>query len=112
MQTETEIAAITAGPNKNINGIFIALTQNEIAEIAAFDAAYQEKVPTMNQQRLVGKASSALKDSNNVVLFFFGAATPVTKDWVDYRAALSAIISGFDTTSTSLPDAPNKPEGM
>lgn len=58
-----------------------------------------------------GLALSALNDSDTTVLRCFERSVQVPLEWVNYRAALRAILSMKDGDATNLPARPAYPAG-
>lgn len=78
-----------------------------VAAFPNFAAAYAGKL----RRPLLRSASTALNKSDVTITRTLAAGQTVGSDWLDYRAALRAIVNGSDTTSQELPATPNYPEG-
>lgn len=63
------------------------------------------------QQQLQSHALSALYKTDKVAFRCFKAGIPFPEDWQHYTHALRAIVNGSDTSSTSLPEQPDYPDG-
>ena len=57
------------------------------------------------------QARLALDASDSVIVRCYSASVPVPIEWNTYRSALRAIVSGTDTTSTTLSTKPAYPAG-
>jgi hypothetical protein len=66
---------------------------------------------TAQNALLKGPAKIALDQSDTVIIRCAEAGASVPQEWKDYRAALRALVSGADTTSTNLPSKPAYPAG-
>lgn len=84
----------------------------QLATQAEIDAI-TNPAPTTQQlhEALVANAKAALDASDVVAIRCFKAGVQFPGDWVTYVAALRAIVSGTDTTSTVLPTVPTYPAG-
>lgn len=93
------------------NGVFTApvappsVTLPSLAEQATIVAARNARV------LLVSNAQNALTKSDTTYIRCGKAGVPFPVEWQTYVAALRAIVSGTDTTSTVLPTQPAYPAG-
>ena len=101
-------------PNKVVDGAFVNLTADEIAQQQANDTAYAAQQVAAATAAFVASAQAALTKSDITVTRCVAAQPPVAVPaaLTTYRALLRAIVKGEDTTSTVLPTAPPMPAGI
>ena len=74
--------------------------------LVAAPAETEEQKKAAALKTLQSQARRALADSADVVLEKLEAGEPAPKPWIEYRAALRAIITGANSGATQLPAAP------
>ena len=80
-------------------------------ELTAAFSGYAVAIAKLNRAPFIASAQAALDKSDTTVLRCYSAGVAVPSAWQTYRAALRAIVSGSDTTSTTLPITPAYPSG-
>lgn len=93
-------------PYKNIDGVNINLTADEISAIAAEQAT---NASLISAAQLKQSARAALDKTDTTIIRCYSAGAAVPSEWQSYRTALRAIFNGTDTISTSLPTQPSYP---
>jgi hypothetical protein len=92
-------------PTKNIGGLRYLLTQQEIDDKAAEDAA-NTSASALRQKKKT--AMEELDKSDMVAIRCLKAGVPFPQEWKDYVTALRLIVA---TGEGSLPEQPVYPEG-
>ena len=96
---------------KNINGIEIPLTQEEIAQKQEADAAYNAGAFNRAIEDLRSKRNKLLTDTDYIVTMNLEAGNTVTADWVTYRQSLRDLTNGLTTVEqVNAVVYPTKPE--
>ncbi len=100
-------------PYKNVDGVDVNLTSDEIIELAAQQSTYtaQSAITSMN-----AASAAALAESDKTMLriqeaISLGLTTPTTADviaWVNYRKNLRILVTS--NVAQSLPNKPAYPQ--
>jgi len=96
---------------KNINGIEIPLTQEEIAQKQESDAAYNAGAFDRAMEDLRAKRNKLLQDTDYIVTMNLEAGNTIPAEWVTYRQSLRDLTNGLTTVEqVNTVVYPTKPE--